>query len=252
MEEVKSRRIMELSSQELIDLQNRIPDAVKDCESLEDAAQHYMSLLYETLNDALVLARLFVTVPFRQLPAHDKSCVLDLACKQEIAQLITGDVPVLSLIGSRGKEVPWNYRQGSVGHVGIPLVSRDFIHQVPMISRLLEQLEVGLDWIESKDPEHTLRTWERNSRVFYVEDAGADEDDEGRKIIPSQDFVATHGVKTVFGYGGGYLCGPHLFTAILFARETVPRRVAEQFVLQADIFKTETIGHVESGRIFNA
>ncbi|MCH8193128.1 MAG: hypothetical protein IIA65_03810 [Planctomycetes bacterium] len=251
MEEVKSLHISELSSQDLIDLQNRLPDAVRDCESLEDAAQQYMSLLYETLENALVLARLFVTVPFRQLPEHSKSCVLDLSCKQGIGQLITGDVPVLSLIGSRGREASWNYRQGSAGHVGIPLASRDSIHQIPMISRLLKQMDVGLDWIESKDPEHILRTWERISGVFYVEDAGADEDDEGRKIISSQDFVATYGVKTVFGYGGGYLRSPHFFTAILFARETVPIRIAERFVCQANIFKTETMRHVEAGRIFN-
>ena len=242
---------MELSSQAWIDLQNRIPDAVKDCQSLEDAAQQYLSLLYETMENALVLARLFVTVPFSQLPDRNKSCVLEHSCKQGIAHLITGDVPVLSLMGSRGREVSWNYRQGSVGHAGIPLASRDFIHQVPMISRLFEQLGVDLDWTGTEGSQDILPSWERIGGVFYVEDAGTDEDDEGRKIISSQDFVVNYSVKTVFGYGAGYQYSPQFFTAILFARETVPIHIAERFVSQANIFKTETAGHVEAGRIFN-
>ncbi|KHD05663.1 hypothetical protein PN36_23135 [Candidatus Thiomargarita nelsonii] len=43
--------------------------------------------------------------------------------------------------------------------------------------------------------------------TFLVQDAKNDRDDQNRRIIPMQDFVADYKVKTVFGLGGRYLVG---------------------------------------------
>ena len=62
--------------------------------------------------------------------------------------------------------------------------------------------------------------------MFYVREAATEVDMHGRKIIAAQDFVQQYGVKTVFGFGGGYI-GKELFmTTIIFLRETLEEKQA--------------------------
>ncbi len=63
---------------------------------------------------------------------------------------------VLSLLGTRGEDMRWNDRRNSQGHVGIPLVSADFIDAIPMMSRLLKELGLDLNWIASDDTESIM------------------------------------------------------------------------------------------------
>lgn len=59
--------------------------------------------------------------------------------------------------------------------------------------------------------------------VFYVDDASSARDAQDRLIIAARDFVAEHGVKTVFGMGGAYPDGT-LLVIIVFAREHLTRK----------------------------
>src|SRR5512144_2112177 len=99
----------------------------------------------------------------------------------------------------------WNDRRNSQGHVGIPLATSDFIEAIPMMSRLLKELGMGLDWIDSNDTSMVARALGSSSGLFYVPDAALEIDAKGRKVIAGQDFVKTHGVKTVFGMGGAFI-----------------------------------------------
>lgn len=243
-------RISKLSLEELISLQDKITEQVSGCLVLEDAAQQYMSILYETFSESIVLARLFAAVPFEELPEANKGFVMTLAESGSISDLIQSRTLVLSLLGSRGEKPAWNDRRNSEGHVGIPLASPDFIDRVPMISRLLKELGAGIDWIDSNDTEIVSRTFENLSGVFYVCDAKTEVDSQGRKIIAAQDFVDKNSVVTVFGVGGCYLGTLLFFTTIIFLREHIERSLAERFMLQANKFKTATLEPAIEGKIF--
>ncbi len=62
-------------------------------------------------------------------------------------------------------------------------------------------------------------------------------------IVPKQDFVAEHGVKTTLGFGSGYARHPALVTLFAFTDETVARPEAEPVagLLEAFIAATEPL-----------
>ncbi len=243
-------RVSALSMETTLALQDKVMERAAGCGVLEEAAQGYMSVIYEALRESVVLARLFATIPYRDLPEPNKEFVTTLACSAGIADLIEDTTLVLSLLGSRGDKPEWNDRRQSKGHVGIPLVSSDFISRIPMMSRLLKQLGAGLDWIDVKDTALVARTFEDLGGVFYVRDAASELDSEGRKIIAAQDFVDSEGVKTVFGIGGCYMGTSMFFSTIVFLREAIDKEVAERFMLQAYKFKTATLDLVDEGKFF--
>ncbi|HLT34866.1 MAG TPA: hypothetical protein VK034_01240, partial [Enhygromyxa sp.] len=122
---------------------------------------------------------------------------------------------------------------------------------IPMIARLLKQLGVELDWIDRKDTAIVGKTFGLQSGVFYVADATTAVDNNNRKIISAQEFVASYGIKTVFGVGGGYV-GTPVFTAITsFCRDNIDEAQVERFRSHIDRFKAETDGLVKQGRIFS-
>lgn len=245
-----AKKISELSLEELVDLNNKLTDKLAGCNALEDAAQQYMSVLYEAASDSIILSRLFATIPFEELPESNKKFVKNLAQSAGISELIKERTLVLTLLGSRGVKPEWNDRRNSQGHIGIPLASSDFIGRIPMMSRLLKQLGCGIDWIDSNDTELVLRTFKNLSGIFFVRDALTEEDNNGRKIIAAQDFVEKEKVKTVFGIGGCYLGTTLFFTNIVFVREFLEKDKIERFMLQANKFKTATLRLVNEGKIF--
>ena len=76
-----------------------------------------------------------------------------------------------------------------------------------MISRLLRELGVPIEWIDSHDSEIIRKAVGDSSGLFFVDDAAAAKDHEGRNIIVAQDFVSAQGVKSVFGAGEAYANG---------------------------------------------
>lgn len=242
--------ISTLTTEGLVDLQDKISERVLGCESIEEAAQRYMSILYEAFDDSIVLARFFATLPFDELPDQNKAFVLNLAKTVGITELIRDKTLVLSLLGTRGAKADWDDRRMSKGHVGIPLASSDFIDKIPMMSRLLKQLGAGIDWIDTNDTELVAKTFESISGIFHVRDARTEVDFLGRKIIAAQDFVESESIKSVFGIGGGYMGTSLFFTVIIFLREFLEKEIAERFMLQANKFKAATLDLVDTGRIF--
>ncbi len=234
----------------ITELWTKVEPRVKQSKSLEEAAQALATALHTQFQESVVLARVYFTVPFGALPATNKAFVQKLAESAEAASDLKATTPVLSLIGTAGQEVDWNDRRKSKDHVGIPLTSSAFVDAIPMISRLLKELGVPLDWVDTQDAE-IVKKMDRAAGLFFVENAAEATDHQGRKIIPAQDFVSGHNVKTVFGVGGGY-AGGQIVVVVAFCRDLIPRASAERFVALRDAFKGNTSSLVETAKVFSA
>jgi len=230
-------------------LQDAITAAIQGSSTFEKASQVYTHAIYEAFKESAVLVRHFATAPYQGLPRESRAFVEQLAGEKAIKHALRNETLVLSLLGTSGVRPEWNHRLESKGHLGIPLISAAFIDAIPMMSRLLKELGLGLEWIEQHDADVVVKTMGSMSGVFFVQNAATEIDHLGRKIIAAQDFVKTHGVKSVFGFGGAYL-GTHTFAVtIIFLRETIEKNKAEQFAAGVSGFKTQTIGLAKT-RIF--
>lgn len=153
-------------------------------------------------------------------------------------------------LGTGGDEPEWGDRRKSEGHIGIPLASADFIDQIPMMSRLLKQLGVSLDWIERGDTAIVGKSMGSMGGCFYVRDAATEIDAHGRKIITAQDFVERRHVKTVFGVGAGFMGSPVYLVTIAFCREELGPEHAERFMSHLGRMKVTTADLVKRERYF--
>lgn len=246
-------KVGEINSQKIKTLKIKSERRIKGKNFLEQSAQKFISTIYDELKETIVLLRLFVTVPFGNLPTANKNFVNALAKSNNIQDLINDNTLVLSLVGTRGLEKSWNDRRNSQGHIGIPLASADFIGAIPMMSRLLKQLGLDLEWIASGDTELVKKTLQGGlSGVFYVQNARTEVDKQGRKIIAGQDFVKKYKIRSVFGIGGGYLLTQTFLTVIFFLKEEIDISQAEMFMPLINMFKSNTGALGRSGRIFES
>jgi hypothetical protein len=246
-------KISEANVNSIFALHDKIEQSVKGCKSLDLAAQKFNDVLFDAFEESIVLTRLFATVPYGKLPPANKKFVDALAESTGITSLLREEMLVISLLGTRGEKRTWNSRYDSEGHVGIPLASADFVEAIPMVSRLLNELGLGLDWIDSHDSDIIARIIGKMAGVFYVPDAKTTTDHKGRQVIAAQNFVDEHKVKTVFGLGGAYLyLGSKTFLAnIIFTREQIEKRQAERYMTLLNTFKTTTVALDASGQIFS-
>ena len=221
---------------------------LRDVRTIEAASQIFARGLYETFANC-VLARVYLTLPFGQLPDDNKRAVQTLASAQGGFARLNDQTVVLSLTGTWGKEPAWRQRRMSKNHLGIPLLDPSFVASIPMVARLFEELGVGLDGLPAGRDDTARKLMGGFNGVFYVADAATTLDSRGRHIIPAQDFVSGYGVKTVFGMGGAYLGGT-LAACIVFSGETIPRRQAENFASLITPFKAATSPLLRGRQIF--
>jgi hypothetical protein len=232
----------------VVALQSRLSVDLNKAPSAAQAAQVFCSAIRERWGDVFPLVRLYLTTPLHALPKFNRDFVADLV-KGAGVEAPRDTTPVLSLLGTSGVEAAWNDRRRSKGHISIPLLSSRFVQGIPMISRMLQQLEAGVDWLDSQDLKQVEAAATRLAGLFYVKDAATETDRQGRKIIPAQDFVSAHGIKTVFGIAGGYPSG-NLAVAIVFAKENLDETVCKNFKGLINVFKAATLSAVMGGRVF--
>ena len=242
-------QITQSTSASIGDLWTGVETSITQAASLEDAAQLLATSVHQTFEESVVLARVFFTVPFLSLPTPNAEAVRQLAESAGAESDLRPTTPVLSLIGTHGQETAWNHRSNSEGHVGIPLISSAFVDAIPMIARLLKELGVPLNWIDTHGSEIIKETVGESAGLFYVEDAGSTTDHEGRKIIAAQDFVSQYNVNCVFGAGGAYPSG-QIVVAVVFCRDKFPRETAEQFLSLTESFRNATKELVGNAAIF--
>lgn len=217
--------------------------------ALENAAELVARALYATFEASTALARVYAVVPYRELTRPVAAFVDELVAKSGQSGHVLPDTPVLTLLATHGAKEEWCHRSKSKGHVGIPLVSAEFVHAIPMVARLLKELGVDLAWLDAATDVNARRLLGGFNGLFFVDDAATARDNLGRLIIPAQDFVEEQGVKSVFGMGGFYPDNT-LIVIIVFARETLRRSQVERFTSLISLFKGETFGVVRARKFF--
>jgi two-component system, NtrC family, sensor kinase len=240
----------DISYDDLEALWSALEPLLAGARSLEEVARLFTDALYERFASSVVLARVFGTVELQQLPADDRAFVERFAASVG-GEKLTDATPVLSLLASRGVEDAWNDRRRSQDHLAIPLLSERFVAEIPMISRLLNEIGFTPAW-SGTDSGFVTKTFANVNGIFYVDDARTAVDDRERNIIPATAFVERYGIRTVFGFGGSYI-GCHMFiSAILFCREEIARSQALRFIPLIGSLKAATTRLVNRGAIFAA
>jgi hypothetical protein len=244
------KRIVDVTADD-IDAISREVRALSGLDTAEEVAQAFVGVVYEYFPESLVLLRAFATIPLMELPPPNQQFIAKRGSETGTKHLINDGTPVLSLLGTRGRQGDWNDRRKSRRFSGIPLSSGEFVASLPMLSRLFKSMSFNLNLIDEWSTRILLRGGlDEFSGVLYVRDAGTDKDEQGRKIIPAQDFVAENNVRTVFGFGSGYEDHPTLVTVFAFTGETLEEPVVRRFAPLVEAFKSVSAEHVRRGHIF--
>lgn len=214
---------------------------------VQSAGQKLAALFVRSFS-SIVLARLFIVQPFSALPTAEQDVGAELVKGDP---RLTAKTQVLSLLGTDGREEAWKDRRRSQGHRAIPLLDRSFVQNTPMIAKLLSDLQVDLANLDTGAPIATRRMLGGTSSTFFIADASSAVDAQARKIIPAQDFVEKHGVRTVFGMGGAYADGA-LVVAIFFTDELLDRLLVDRFPSLISNFRMATSEPQTAGRIYRA
>jgi hypothetical protein len=213
--------------------------------SVEAAAKSFVGAFFDGFTD-IALVRIFTVVPAGAVPARERA----FAVRAAAGHLGFSDsTPVLTLLGTRGRDVAWNDRRVSNGHLCIPLLDRSFVDGAPMLAKLLADLDVDLSAFDDGRPIATRRLLGGKNGMFYVPDASTALDAQGRHIIADQSFVRRHSIRTVFGMGGAYLDGT-LVTSIVFCTSAPSRLVVDRFPSLIVSFKIATAELVANQRLF--
>lgn len=243
-------KLLEFERADILRFQDETRDALKDCASLQEAAQRLTDSLWNTFSDSVVLVRFFATIPFSRLPSADQGFVERVAAAKQAEEPLDDDTLVLSLLGTRGRQSTWNDRNQSQGHLGIPLISASFIDSIPMVARLLRELGVSPGWFAAGDRdfvEHRLSAGEAG--IFYVREAARATDAQGRPVISAQDFVRENGIQTVFGLGGVYPDGT-IPVLLVFTDDLVEIETVEKYVHLISLMKAATADLLREGALF--
>jgi hypothetical protein len=230
--------------------EQKLQELIKGSSSVEAVAQRVAQNIYDSFRGSVVLSRFYATIPYKKLPEKNRQFAATMAKAHGATGLLGEDTPVLSLLGTAGDNAEWNSRHTSKGHVGIPLISTDFIDGIPMIARLLQDLGVSLGGTDGAGSGIETSKFGRLGGLFYVEDARTAVDQGGRKIISAQDFVAAHGIRTVFGTAGLYFLTKTFITVIVFTRETISRKTARHFMPLGGVITSTTSDLVNRGKLF--
>lgn len=197
----------------------------KGVPTLEAVAQKLTTYFYQNFQDPysqepeFALVRCFQTYPYGALPP-------DL---QSLAQATIAPAPAssalqcLTLLATAGDLPQWNDRTQSHGHQVIPLSSVEMVKQAPMISQLLQQLGLNLEFIVAPDPSLIMDLHEQTYNIFYIPHA------LNSPFIPAQtEFVKPFQIESVLGFGG-ILPSGSLIILILFSKCPINRETAELF-----------------------
>ena len=218
--------------------------------TLQEACQDVMQGLVEHLSESLQLARTYITVPWRSLPEADKVFARTVAGNFTAGHLLRDDTQVLSLLGTAGVEPAWRDRYSSKNHLAIPLLSPEFVAEIPMISGLIDQLGSSVRWYKQM-AQPGKESFGVFTGTFFVDDARTGRDNSGRLLIPAQDFVDQYGIRSVFGVGGQFQSSGMVLICIFFSNvslEETPTWLLRLPVMIAAV--TQSL--VSDGRIYPA
>lgn len=195
-------------------------------ESMEELANQAVHYLYDNIIDprtqksACALVRFFKTHPYSALDANLQQAARDIVGN---SSLIMPYTKCLTLLGTVGDHPDWCSRHTSSGHKAIPLVSKAFVEQVPMISQLVQQFGLKLEEFLSPTPEILMDERQKTFNVFHIPEA------VNSPYIPAQrEFVIPYGVRSVMGFGGMLPSG-NILAIIMFVKMPISRSTADLF-----------------------
>jgi hypothetical protein len=219
--------------------------------AFDGAAQAVTDSLYTSFKDTSKLVRIFVTTPYKSLPAGMATWVKNLATAKGVADGLTPDTQVLALAGSSGDKPDWNGRAKSKGHIGIPLISQEFVNAIPMLARMIGSLGRDLSWLDTKDTGQLIKAMSKLSGKFYVPDASQTTDTKGRKVISDQAFVSANKITSVFGVASSSAMPTGALMALLvFSNESIPEKQVDSFQPVLNKLRASTVKLVSSGTLF--
>ena len=227
--------------------------ALKGFATAQELAQAFVDTSYEHFSTSLILLRLFSTAPYSVLSSQDRQLVDRKANDSETAHLLNDRVPVLTLLGTRGRNDDWNERDKSQGFRCIPLISSKYVRSLSMLSMQFKNMNFDFSRFDNRDISvFDEGSADRRSRMLYVKDARADRDDQDRMVVPRQEFVAEYGVKTVLGFGCGYPDHPAIAILFAFTDEILERPVAEPFSRLLEGYVSASKDLIGSGLFFSS
>jgi len=238
-----------LTREDIATTKQRLDTGIVGSQALDEASQVFTDTLYGNFKEDAALVRLYCTVAYGDLPESNRTFVHAIADDNGVTDRLREVTPVLSLMGTTGKEPAWCDRRKSHGHIGIPLVSSAFVDAIPMVSRLLQQMGVGIDWVDAVDLRSAVPGAAQLSGFFYVPNATTEKDAKGRLVIPAQDFVSDYRIKTVCGVGATYSSGT-MAVAIMFATRSVTIAATRHLQPLIDAFVSSTTALVQNSAYF--
>jgi hypothetical protein len=209
--------------------------------SVEAAARVFVKQLYLEWERDAALVRAYASTILDKLTERRRAFALIAAPKLQATH------SVLSLVGSYGVESDWQDVYRSRGHLAIPLIDEKQIEDIPMMHALFKALGSPLD------PPARVRRMigGGDNGLFYVGDAEADRDANGRAIVPATDFVRKYQIKTVIAGGGLYLDRSFL-CVIAFFRSSIDRKRADRMAAKMAAFKGAMARRVREGFVFES
>lgn len=221
--------------------------------TVEETAQAFIGEIYDHFTDSLVLLRIFASVPYGSLQCETRRFVEKRAADTGNSHLLGDRTPVLALLGTRGRQPDWNERRKSQRFRCIPLLSTAFVASLSMLSMQFARMNFDLSLIDSWEEKIAAAGRADGFRgMLYARDAATDKDERGRMIVPMQDFVAEHQVRTALGFGTGYENHPTLLTMFAFTSETIEQERVEPLSGLLDAFRDISGNLVREGRFFSA
>lgn len=242
-------RILTASRTQILGLQDRVRERIRDAASIEAASQWCVEHVAEAFGDA-VLVRMFITIPYGSLPERERQAADGVAEAKGNRELLGDRTPVLTLVGTAGVEAAWGDRLRSQGHLGIPLCSAEFVDSIPMIAQLLREMgiDIGEDDLALRHQSEKVLSagW---VGLFHVDDARTSKDGKGRFVIPNQDFVDRYGIRCAFGLGKAFGNGS-VACLIVFANSLITRDQVSALVPIMNMFKASTTELMRENLIF--
>lgn len=207
-----------------------------------------MSRPWEEFAGTLVLGRLFATVPFAFLPEREKAFARRVAAERNAVEDLTDSTTVVALAATRGAKPEWNDPVRSRSRLAVPLLNPSFVNEMPIVGRVLSATLTDVPWLTRQETLILTEATGKMSCLLLVEDARTELAGDGSKAVPDQDFVESHGVRTVLALGGRYLNGTCV-ALVLFTKERLHLDQATKFTTLLNTIKTATMKAVMSGRI---
>ena len=184
--------------------------------SLAEAAHRQVAYLRNEDMDEngqknLVLARIFLSLPYTELPPEYQREI------ESGGSLPDPEDRFLCLMGTAGDEPDWNDPLRSRGHKYMKLPDREEdLVQMPMIQKVFAEFGVPYSAILRPD----------SSREHSVEGYFLADDPAASPYIPDKGFVSDYGIRSQVSIGGVLPSGS-IFTMFLFSRQKLTHDMAE-------------------------